>query len=195
MYRSERLVLFHFWAAFAAFIPAIGLGVFQMLARSPWLEVRDPHMYYSSVTAHGSFFGYLFPTFVAMGFGYAVCANALAQRIVGKRFAWLGFILMLIGSVAALVPVLLGKSATLYTFYLPLTGNAWYYTGLILVILGSWMWVGVMLANLTVWKIRHRNVPVPLAMFASCAGGLLWFWTSLGVTVELLSSILPYLLG
>jgi cytochrome c oxidase subunit 1 len=195
MYRSERLVLFHFWAAFAAFIPAIGLGVFQMLARSPWLEVRDPHMYYSSVTAHGSFFGYLFPTFVAMGFGYAVCANALAQRIVGKRFAWLGFILMLIGSVAALVPVLLGKSATLYTFYLPLTGNAWYYTGLILVILGSWMWVGVMLANLTVWKIRHRNVPVPLAMFASCAGGLLWFWTSLGVTIELLSSILPYLLG
>jgi cytochrome c oxidase subunit I len=195
MYRSERLVLFHFWAAFAAFIPAIGLGALQMLARSPWLEVRDPHMYYSSVTAHGTFFGYIFPTFVAMGFGYAVCANTLAQRIVGKRFAWLGFILMLIGSVAALIPVLLGKSATLYTFYLPLTGNAWYYTGLILVILGSWMWVGVMLANLTVWKIRHRNVPVPLAMFASCAGGLLWFWTSLGVTIELLSSVIPCLLG
>ena len=147
MYRSERLVLFHFWAAFAAFIPAIGLGALQMLARSPWLEVRDPHMYYSSVTAHGTFFGYIFPTFVAMGFGYAVCANTLAQRIVGKRFAWLGFILMLIGSVAALIPVLLGKSATLYTFYLPLTGNAWYYTGLILVILGSWMWVGVMLSE------------------------------------------------
>jgi cytochrome c oxidase subunit 1 len=195
MHRSERLILFHFWAAFAVFIPAIGLGAFQMVARSPWLELRNPHVYYSSVTAHGSFFGYIFPTFLAMGFGYAACANALAQPLVGRRFAWLGFILMLVGSVAALLPELLGKSATLYTFYLPVVGNAWYYAGLILVILGSWVWVGVMLANLTVWKIRHRNMPVPLAMFASCAGGLLWFWTSLGVAIELLSCVVPYLLG
>ena len=195
MYRSERLVLCHLWAAFAAFIPAIGLGVFQMLARSPWLEVHDPKTYYSSVTAHGSFFGYLFPTFVSMGFGYAVCANSLGQRIAGQAFAWVGFILMIVGSLAALVPELLGKSATLYTFYLPLMGNGWYYAGLILVIFSSWIWVAVMLANLTIWKIKHRNVPVPLAMFGSCAGALLWFWTSLGVTIELLCAVVPYLLG
>jgi cytochrome c oxidase subunit 1 len=195
MYRSQRLVLCHFWAAFIAFVPAICLGVFQMVARSPWLEVHDPKAYYSSVTAHGSFFGYIFPTFIAMGFGYAACANALAQRIVGQRFAWLGFILMIVGSLGALIPELLGKSATLYTFYLPLLGDRWYYIGLILVVLGSWIWVAVMLANLTVWKVRHRNTPVPLAMFATCAGALLWFWTSLGVTIELLSSVVPYLVG
>ena len=195
MYRSQRLILFHLWAAFAAFIPAICLGAFQMLARSPWLEVHDPRVYYDSVTAHGSFFGYIFPTFLAMGFGYAVCANSLAQRIVGKSFAWLGFILITVGSMAELTPVLLGKSPTLYTFYLPLVGNRWYYAGLILVILGSWVWVAVMLANLMVWKLRHRNVPVPLAMFASCAGALLWFWTSLGVAIEVLGSVVPYLLG
>jgi cytochrome c oxidase subunit 1 len=195
MYRSHRLVLWHFWAAFAVFVPAICLGVFQMVARSPWLEVRDPKVYYSSVTAHGSFFGYIFPTFVAMGFGYAACANALAQRIVGQGFAWLGFILMIVGSLGALIPELLGKSATLYTFYAPLMGNTWYYVGLLLVIVGSWTWVAVMLANLTVWKIKNRHAPVPLAMFASCAGALLWFWTSLGVTIELLSSVVPYLLG
>src|SRR5208282_5787431 len=145
MYRSQRLVLCHLWAAFAAFVPAIFLGAFQMLARSPWFEVHDPRVYYSSVTAHGSFFGYIFPTFLAMGFGYAVCANSLGRRIIGQPFAWLGFILMIIGSLAALIPVLLGKSATLYTFYLPLMGNSWYYVGLVLVVLGSWVWVGVML--------------------------------------------------
>jgi cytochrome c oxidase subunit I len=80
MYRSQLLVLCHLWAAFVAFIPAICLGAFQMLARSPWLEVHDPKVYYSSVTAHGSFFGYIFPTFLAMGFGYAVCANSLAPE-------------------------------------------------------------------------------------------------------------------
>jgi cytochrome c oxidase subunit I len=166
-----------------------------MLARGPWLQVHDPKLYYSSVTVHGSFFGYMFPTFVAMGFGYAACANSLAQRIIGQGFAWLGFVLVIVGSLAALIPELLGKSATLYTFYLPLIGNTWYYIGLILVVLGSWVWVAVMLTNLTVWKIKHRNTPVPLAMFASCAGALLWFWTSLGVTIELLSSVMPYALG
>jgi cytochrome c oxidase subunit 1 len=187
MFRSQRLVLCHFWAAFAAFVPAIFLGAFQMLARSPWLEVHDPGVYYSSVTAHGSFFGHL-P-------GHGIWLRDLRQFVgpATKRTAicLVGFILTLLGSVAALLPELLGKSATLYTFYLPLMGNTWYYVGLILVILGSWVWVwvAVMLANLTVWKVRHRNVPVPLAMFASCAGGLLWFWTSLGVTIELLGSV------
>ncbi len=84
-----------------------------------------------------------------MGFGYAACANALTQRIVGQRFAWFGFILMIVGSLGALIPELLGKSATLYTFYAPLIGNTWYYIGLLLVIIGSWIWVAVMLANLT----------------------------------------------
>jgi cytochrome c oxidase subunit I len=137
----------------------------------------------------------MFPTLIAMGFGYAACANSLAQKIIGQGFAWLGFVMVVVGSLAALIPDLLGKSATLYTFYLPLIGSTWYYVGLVLVIFGSWVWVAVMLVNLTVWKIRHRNAPVPLAMFASCAGALLWFWTSLGVTIELLSSVIPYVLG
>src|SRR6202008_3227847 len=195
MFRSNRLVLFHFWGAFAVFVPAICLGVFQMFARSPWLEGRDPKVYFSSVTAHGSFFGYIFPTFVAMGFGYAACAHALAQRIVGQRFGWLGFILMIVGSLGALIPELLGKSATLYTFYAPLMGNTWYYLGLLLVIIGSWIWVAVMLANLTAWKIKNRKAPVPLAMFATCAGALLWFWTVLGVPIDLWSSWFPEVVG
>jgi len=77
---NRRLVLAHFWLAFLAFFLALILGEWQMYIRSPlhsWLG--NPELYYRSVTAHGSAMGYVFPTLVAMGFGYAIVELALKQ--------------------------------------------------------------------------------------------------------------------
>ena len=35
MHNSSRLALYHFWIAFAVFLPAVLLGAWQMLMRSP----------------------------------------------------------------------------------------------------------------------------------------------------------------
>ena len=80
---SSRLVLAHFWAAFAAFAVAIPLGAWQMLVRSPLHRWVDPELYYRAVTAHGTTFAYVFPTLVAMGFGYAVCSVSLGRPMHG----------------------------------------------------------------------------------------------------------------
>ena len=49
-----------------------------MLMRSPLrAPVDDPNAYYASVTAHGSIMAYVFPTFLAMGFGYAIANSAM----------------------------------------------------------------------------------------------------------------------
>ena len=48
----------------------------------------------------------------------------------------------------------------LYTFYPPMIGNAFYYIGVVLVVVGSWIWVALMSVNL-VWK-RDNPGPVPL---------------------------------
>ena len=72
MFNARRLILAHFAVAFAAFALALLLGEWQMVVRSPlhaWVD--DPEHYYRSVTAHGSAIAYVFPTLVAMGFGYA----------------------------------------------------------------------------------------------------------------------------
>jgi cytochrome c oxidase subunit 1 len=45
------------------------------------------------------------------------------------------------------------------------------------------------------WKRDHPGLPVPLAMFATTAGALLWAWTSLGVGAEIVLLILPNALG
>ena len=55
MFLAKRLVLAHFWVAFAAFAVAIVLGEWQMYVRSPLAAwVSNPEHYYRSVTFHGT---------------------------------------------------------------------------------------------------------------------------------------------
>ena len=193
---NRRLILAHFWLAFAVFGLAIFLGAWQMLVRSPlYTWIGNPEWYYRSLTAHGTAMAYVFPTLVAMGFGYAITESALQQRLVGARWAWAGFSLIVVGAVTAMVPVALGRASVLYTFYPPLIGNAFYYIGVVLVVVGSWIWVALMSINLRVWKRAHPGKPVPLAMFANVAGSYLWAWTSVGAALELLLQIIPVALG
>ncbi len=196
MLHSRRLILAHFWLAFAGFGIALLLGEWQMVVRSPlhaW--IGNPELYYRSVTAHGTAMAYVFPTLVSMGFGYAISEAALKQALIGRRWAWAGFGLVLVGTVTAMVPVSLGLASVLYTFYPPMIGNPFYYIGVVLVVVGSWIWVALMVVNLTVWKRANPGRPVPLAMFANVAGSLLWAWTVVGAAIELLFQILPASLG
>ena len=193
---NKRLILAHFWFAFAVFGVALLLGAWQMLMRSPlsgWIE--NPEWYYRSLTGHGTMMGYVFPTLVAMGFGYAISESALGQPLVGPRWAWAGLGLIAAGSVIGLVPVALGRASVLYTFYPPLIGHPLYYVGVVLVVVGSWIWVALMSINLRVWKRANPGKPVPLAMFANVAGSYLWAWTAVGAALELLLQILPVAFG
>jgi cytochrome c oxidase subunit I len=192
---SSRLVLAHFWAAFATFAVAIPLGTWQMLVRSPLHSWVNPEQYYRAVTAHGTAFAYVFPTLFAMGFGYAICTISLGRPMHGLRIAWtaLGFVLG--GALTAIVTVAAGDATVLYTFYPPLSGSPFYYIGVLLLVLGSWIWVGLMVSHFRSWKRDFPDLPVPLAMFATTAGALLWAWTSLGVGSEIIFLILPSALG
>jgi cytochrome c oxidase subunit I len=192
---SKRLILAHFWLAFSVFGIALLLGAWQMFIRSPlhaWIS--NPEWYYRSLTAHGTVMGYVFPTLVAMGFGYAISESSLNQPLIGRRWAWAGFWLILVGAVTAMVPVSLGLASVLYTFYPPMIGNPFYYLG-VLVVVGSWIWVALMSINLAAWKRANPDKPVPLAMFANVAGSYLWAWTAVGAALELLLQIIPAAVG
>ena len=196
MLNSRRLILAHFWLAFLVFGIALVLGAWQMFIRSPlhtWIS--DPEWYYRSVTAHGTIMGYLFPTLIAMGFGYAISESSLGQPLIGPRWAWAGFGLVLVGTVTAIIPVSLGRATVLYTFYPPLIGNPFYYIGVVLVVVGSWIWVALMSINLRAWKKANPGRPVPLPMFANVAGSYLWAWTAVGAALELLLQLIPVALG
>lgn len=192
----ERLVLAHFWVAFAAFAFAAVLGAWQMLVRSPLpAPFATPEVYFASVTAHGTLMAYVLTTLFAMGFGYFVAVTTLDRPLPSKGAAWAGFWISTIGVVMAAVPILMGDATVLYTFYPPLTGSPFYYLGVLLVVVGSWIWVGLMLTAMAAWKRDNPGQPVPLAMFATVANAVLWLWTTVGVGAELLFQIIPASLG
>lgn len=196
MFNARKLVLAHFWVAFIAFLGALVLGAWQMYVRSPlstW--INNPEHYYRSVTAHGTVMAYVLPTLVAMGLGYAITELALKKPLIGLRWAWAGFWLVVAGTAVAAVTMGLGKASVLYTFYPPMLASPFYYIGVVLVVVGSWIWVALMSINLHAWKKENPGAAVPLAMFGNVAGAYLWAWTSVGAATEVLVLILPASLG
>ena len=192
----ERLTLAHLWVAFAAFIVACALGVWQMWVRSPlpapW---REPATYFLSVTAHGVSMAFVLTTFFIMGFGYFTAQTALARPLPWRPAAWGAFAVGVIGTVLAVVAILRGDASVLYTFYPPLTASADFYIGLVLVVAASWVWCAIMIVAMRQWKRENPRRPVPLAMFATVANAVMWLWTTVGVTVELVFLIIPAALG
>jgi cytochrome c oxidase subunit 1 len=196
VYNSRRLALYHYWVAFAVFLPAAMLGAWQMLMRSPLpAPLDDPNAYYASVTLHGTAMAYVVTTFFAMGFGYAVAATSLGRPIRGATAAWVGFGICLTGTLMAVAAILSGRASVLYTFYPPLLGSVWYYLGATLLIGGSMIWVVLMVINMMAWKRDHPGQPVPLAMFAITATALLWAWAASGVELEMIGVVLPCAFG
>ncbi len=182
--------------AFATFLPAVMLGAWQMLMRSPLpVPLDDSAAYYASVTLHGTAMAYVVTTFFIMGFGYAVAATSLGRPIRGVTAAWVGFAICLLGTVMAVAAILSGQASVLYTFYPPLLASAWYYGGAFLLIAGSMIWVALMIANMAAWKRDNPGQPVPLAMFAITATAILWAWAASGVLLELGGILLPRAFG
>jgi len=194
--RGRTLVLAHCWVAFVAFAAASLLGVWQMWVRSPLhAPYADPENYFLSVTAHGASMAYVLTTFFIMGFGYFVAETALNRPLLAVRWAWAGFALGVIGALLAVVTIFSGRASVLYTFYPPITASPFFYIGLVLVVVGSWIWCAIMIAAMGQWKRANPGLPVPLAMFATVANAVMWLWTTAGVTVELLFQVIPAAFG
>ena len=158
-------------------------------------NVGTPGQYFMSVTAHGVSMAYVLTTFFIMGFGYFVAVTSLNRPLPGKVWAWAAFWMAIVGVVMVLVPIIMGQASVLFTFYPPLTASPWFYIGLVLVVVGSWVWCVLMLVAMREWKRENPGQPVPLAMFATVANAVMWLWTTVGVAAELLFQVIPASLG
>lgn len=196
MLSAKRLALAHFWVAFAVFGVAAVLGGWQMWARSPLpAPFHTPDNYFLSVTLHGVSMAYVLTTFFIMGFGYFVAETALDRPLPGKSWAWAGFWIAIAGVVMTVLTILSRRASVLYTFYPPMTASPWFYIGLVLVVVGSWIWAVLMMVAMWRWKRENPGKPVPLAMFATVANAILWLWTTVGVAAELLFQVIPAAFG
>ena len=101
-------------------------------------------------------------------------SDALVRPLPGILWAWLGFVLALAGALMATVAILSGRASVLYTFYPPLTASPIFYFGLVLVVVGSWIWCVLMLVAMSQWKRANPGAAVPLAMYAAVDNAVMW---------------------
>jgi cytochrome c oxidase subunit 1 len=190
-----RLVLSNFWVAVAAFGIGSLMAVMQALARAGVeLPFGTASLYYLSVTAHGVLLALVFTTFFIMAIGYLVVDTTLG-RIAGPGWAWAGYWLAVVGTVITTVAILSGTSTVLYTFYPPLLAHPAFYLGATLLVVGSWIWCGVMIASFIGWRRANRSARVPLAAHGMMTTVIIWILATIGLAVEVVILILPWSVG
>jgi len=193
---AKWLGLSNMWVGFGAFALAIPMGLYQVAERSnlfPAAESRE--LYYGSVTTHGVLMAYVLTTFFIMGFGYFSALHSLKQDVWSPLFSWTGFVIALVGTMMAAVPLLLGQASVMYTFYPPEMAVTPFYLGAALLFVGSWFWCVDMVVGMMRWRRANPGMAVPLVMFGTTMNALLWLWTSMGATLEVLIQILPLKFG
>lgn len=192
---AMRLVLSHFWVSVAAFALGAMMAVMQALSRAGVdLPFRTASLYYLSVTAHGVLEALVFTTFFIMALGYFVLETTVG-RIVGKAWGWTGFWVAMIGTLVTTGAILSGTSTVLYTFYPPLLAHPAFYVGATLLVVGSWIWSGVMIASYLAWRRENRGARVPLAVHGMMASVIIWLLATAGLAVEVVILILPWSVG
>ena len=190
-----RLILANLWVAIIAFALGAMMAVMQALARAGIeLPFGTARLYYLSVTAHGVLEALVFTTFFIMALGYVVVETTLG-RISGMRWAWGGFWVAVVGTVLTTLAILSGTSTVLYTFYPPLEAHPTFYVGATLLIIGSWVWCGVMIGSYRAWRAGHRDERVPLALHGMLTTVAIWILATAGLAVEVLVFILPWSFG
>ena len=178
--------------AVAAFGIAAAMGLLQALSVADiQFPFRSESNYYIAVTAHGVLMALVFTTFFIMGLGYVLARESLG-RIVGLRAGWFAFWLSAVGSVAAAVTVLAGKSTVLYTFYPPLQAHPLFYIGATMLIIGSWIWGAIIVASYRAWRREHAGSPIPLDIHGMLAAIIIWYLATAGLAIEVLGMLIPW---
>ena len=194
--QAKGLALANMWVAFAAFLVAALLGVFQVVNRSGLFPSIESHaLYFGSVSTHGVLMAFVLTSFLIMGFGYFTATTTLKRPLWSKGFAWFSFLVALAGTVTAAVPLLTGQASVLYTFYPPLQAHPAFYIGATLLVVGTWGWCLEMIMSTVNWKRDNPGKVVPLAMYGTTANAIMWLWTSAGVALEMIFQLIPWSLG
>jgi len=196
---EKRFIGYHLIFAIAALSLGIQYGPMQALEHAgldlyPKLSFLASS-YYQGLTLHGVLNALIWTTFFITGFLTFVVIRALERPL---KYPWLnqiGFWMMVVGLVTAAVPILAGKATVLYTFYPPMEASAFFYIGLVLVVVGSWIEGYGMYFTFYAWRKENPDTRSPFVVLAALINMVMWQIATLGIAAEILAIILPSVFG
>ncbi len=174
----------------------IATGLLQVLYRAGIIRAQSilGINYYQGLTLHGAINAIVFTTFFAVAFGHAVMRLYLGRPLLHGA-AWLSLVLMVVGTLMAAVPMLLGKASVLYTFYPPLRAHPAFYVGLVLLVIGSWIAFFSWIPIFQRWKRDNPGLKMPLGVLGIFSAFIVWFIATIPVAIEIIFLLIPWSLG
>jgi len=150
--------------------------------------------YYQGLTLHGVINAVVLTTFFGVAFGNALMQYYL-QRPLFPSVHLLSTGMMVIGTLLAAVPMLLGWADVLYTFYPPLKAHPLFYIGAALLVVGSWVALFGWLPLVARFQKENPTQPLPLAVLGILVTFLIWFLCTIPLAIEVLFMLIPWSLG
>lgn len=193
---DSKLALAHILVAYIALTLGGVAGLLQGLVRGGMITLPYGIGYYQLLTAHGVLMALVFTTFFIIGFLYAGMVRTTGKLLAtANRIAWIGFIMMAVGTLLGVIMILLNEATVLYTFYAPMQATPWFYIALVLIVVGSWCALTAIASQLRYWKKTHQGKQSPLFAFMAVTTMILWFVATLGVAVAVIVQFIPWSFG
>ncbi len=177
---SSAEILIKVNAVTAVIFLAVGglFGVLVALTRWPAVHLLPADLFYLLLTAHGAAVLLFWVIFFEMAVLYFASAVLLNCRLAAPKFAWLAYVMMLVGSVMATVAVLQGESSVMFTSYVPMQAAPHFYLGLILFAVGVLVACFVFFGTLVIAKDEETyEGSVPLVTFGALTAAIIAVFT------------------
>lgn len=151
--------------------------------------------YYQGLTLHAVLNALVWTTFFIVGFFTFAIPRSLNRELKYPALNWVAFALMVTGLVMAAVPILMNLASVLYTFYPPMKANPFFYIGLVLVVVGSWVAGYGFYFTYGDWRKENKGQQTPFIALAALITMVMWQIATIGVAIELLWLIIPWSFG
>jgi cytochrome c oxidase subunit 1 len=190
---GDLLALTHIYTA--TLVLGIGalFGMLQGFSRANLIVMPPSFDYYRMLTAHGVLMALVFTTFFITGF-FTYSVYRTIPRVRSTRIGWIGYCVMLVGTVMTAVAILDGSASVLYTFYAPLKASPVFYFGATLLVAGTWFVAADVFMNVAWFKAQNPGRRIPLPAFIAACTLTMWIIATLGVVAEM-CLLIPWSLG
>jgi cytochrome c oxidase subunit 1 len=154
------------------------MGLLVALTRWPAVHLLPAEWFYLVLTGHGANVLLFWIIFFEIAVLYFASAILLNSRLAAPKFAWLGFVLMVVGAILTNVTVLQGDSTVMFTSYPPMQARPNFYLGLILFAVGALIGCAIFFATLVIAKEEGTyQGSIPLVTFGALTAAIIAVFT------------------